>query len=439
MRLRWLSALGFGLWAAVVAAVQVPVAAQRNATSDVDAIYPDIEALYKDLHRNPELAFQETQTTAKLAARLKTLGFEVTTGVGKTGIVAIMKNGAGPTVMLRTELDALPVAEKTGLPFASSLTTKNLAGQVVPVMHACGHDIHMSAWAGTARIMAGNKDRWRGTLMLVGQPAEETLSGAVAMLEDGLFKRFPRPDFALSLHDDDTMPAGTIGYHAGLFRAMSDRVDITVYGRGGHAAMPHSTIDPVVLASRIVLSLQTIVSRENNPAEPIVITVGSIHGGTQGNVIPDEVKMELSVRTLTPQVRTRTLAAIRRIAKGEAESAGAPREPLVTVPAVAPLSVVNDPALISRLAGALKRALGDQQVVEMPAKMTSEDFAQYGAAGVPSALLHIGAVNPAKLDESRRSGIPVPAPHSPEWAPDYEPTLKGAIHAEVTALLELLR
>jgi hippurate hydrolase len=426
------------LIAVVILAAHASLTAQRSL-SDVDAAYPDIEALYKDLHRNPELAFQETQTTAKLAARLKMLGFEVTTGVGKTGIVAIMKNGTGPTVMLRTELDALPVAEKTGLPFASSLTTKNLAGQVVPVMHACGHDIHMSAWAGTARIMAGSKDRWRGTLMLVGQPAEETLGGAVAMLEDGLFTRFPRPDFALSLHDDDTMPAGTIGYHAGLFRAMSDRVEITVYGRGGHAAMPHNTIDPVVLASRIVLSLQTIVSRENNPAEPIVITVGSIHGGTQGNVIPDEVKMELSVRTLTPQVRTRTLAAIRRIAKGEAESAGAPREPLVTVPAVAPLPVVNDPALISRLAGALKRALGDQQVVEMPAKMTSEDFAQYGAAGVPSALLHIGAVNPAKLEESRRSGIPVPAPHSPEWAPDYEPTLKGAIHAEVAALLELLR
>jgi hippurate hydrolase len=427
------------LIAVVILAAHASLTAQRSLSPDVDAIYPDIEALYKDLHRNPELAFQETQTTAKLAARLKMLGFEVTTGVGKTGIVAIMKNGTGPTVMLRTELDALPVAEKTGLPFASSLTTKNLAGQVVPVMHACGHDIHMSAWAGTARIMAGSKDRWRGTLMLVGQPAEETLGGAVAMLEDGLFTRFPRPDFALSLHDDDTMPAGTIGYHAGLFRAMSDRVEITVYGRGGHAAMPHNTIDPVVLASRIVLSLQTIVSRENNPAEPIVITVGSIHGGTQGNVIPDEVKMELSVRTLTPQVRTRTLAAIRRIAKGEAESAGAPREPLVTVPAVAPLPVVNDPALISRLAGALKRALGDQQVVEMPAKMTSEDFAQYGAAGVPSALLHIGAVNPAKLEESRRSGIPVPAPHSPEWAPDYEPTLKGAIHAEVAALLELLR
>src|SRR5262245_31342291 len=411
----------------------------RNVALDVDDIYPDIETLYKDLHRNPELAFQETQTAAKLAARLKALGFDVTTGVGKTGVVAIMRNGAGPTVMLRTELDALPVAEKTGLAFASTATTKNAAGQLVPVMHACGHDIHMSAWAGTARLMAEHKDRWRGTLMMVGQPAEEGLGGAAAMLTDGLFTRFPRPDFALSLHDDDTMPAGVIGYHAGLFRAMSDRVEITVYGRGGHAAMPHNTIDPVVIASRIVLALQTIVSRENNPIDPVVITVGSIHGGTQANIVPDEVKLELSVRTFTPQVRTRTIAAIRRVAKGEADSAGAPREPLVTVPAVAALPVVNDAALVSRLAAALKRDLGEQHVVEMPAKMTSEDFAYYGAAGVPSALLHIGAVSPARLEESRRTGIPVPAPHSPEWAPEYEPTLKGAIRAEVTALLELLR
>jgi hippurate hydrolase len=425
--------------AIVILALHASPGAQQSPLSRIDAIYPDIEALYKDLHRNPELAFQETETAAKLGGRLKALGFEVTTGVGKTGIVALMKNGAGPTVMLRTELDALPVAEKTGLSFASSVTTKNAAGQLVPVMHACGHDLHMAAWAGTARIMAEGKDRWRGTLMLVGQPAEETLSGAVAMLEDGLFTRFPRPDFALSLHDDDTMPAGTVGYHAGLFRAMSDRVEITVYGRGGHAAMPHNTIDPVVIAARIVLALQTIVSRENNPNDPVVITVGSIHGGTQGNIIPDEVKLELSVRTFTPQVRTRTLAAIRRIAKGEADAAGAPREPLVTAPAVAPPPVVNDPALISRLAGVLKKALGEQNVVEMPAKMTSEDFAQYGAAGVSIALLHIGAVNRTKLEESRRTGTPVPAPHSPEWAPEYEPTLKTAIRTEVTALLELLK
>jgi hippurate hydrolase len=425
--------------ALLIVALQISVSTQGSLAADVDAIYPDVESLYKDLHKNPELGFQEMQTAAKLAARLKTLGFDVTTGVGKTGVVGILKNGAGPTVMLRTEIDALPVAEKTGLPFASAVTTKNAAGQVVPVMHACGHDLHMSAWAGTARIMAEHKDRWRGTLMLVGQPAEELLAGASAMLKDGLFTRFPRPDFALSLHDDDTMPSGTVGYHAGLFRAMSDRVEITVYGRGGHAAMPHNTIDPVVIAARIVLSLQTIVSRENNPSDPIVITVGSIHGGTQGNVIPDEVKLELSVRTLTTQVRTRTLAAIRRIAKGEADAAGAPREPLVTVPATAPLPVVNDATLIARLAGALKKGLGDQSVVEMPAKMTSEDFAEYGAAGVPIALLHIGAVNPRTLEEARRSGIPVPAPHSPEWAPEHEPTLKAAIRAEVTALIELLR
>jgi amidohydrolase len=307
------------------------------------------------------------------------------------------------------------------------------------VMHACGHDLHMAAWAGTARLMAEHRNRWNGTLVMVGQPAEEGLGGARAMLTDGLFTRFPRPDFALSLHDDDTMPAGTIGYHPGLFRAMSDSVTITVYGRGGHGAMPHNTVDPIVLASRIVLSLQTIVSRENNPVDPVVITVGSIHGGTQANIIPDEVRLQLSVRTYTEEVRTRTFAAIRRIAKGEATAAGAPREPQVDTPARANPPVYNDPALTTRLAGALKKGLGESVVVEMPAKMTSEDFSEYGLAGVPSALLHIGAVDPAKLAAARQSGTPVPAPHSPEWAPEREPTLKGAIRAEVTALLELLR
>jgi hippurate hydrolase len=306
-------------------------------------------------------------------------------------------------------------------------------------MHACGHDLHMAAWAGTARLMAEHRDRWSGTLMMVGQPAEEGLGGAKAMLTDGLFTRFPKPDFALSFHDDDTMPAGTIGYHPGLFRAMSDTVTITVFGRGGHGAMPHNTIDPIVLASRIVLSLQTIVSRENNPVEPIVITVGSIHGGTQANVIPDEVRLQLSVRTYTDEVRARTFAAIRRVAKGEATAAGAPKEPLVVTPDRGNPPVYNDPVLTSRLAGALKNGLGETAVVEMPAKMTSEDFSEYGLAGVPSALLHVGAVHPSKLAAARQSGIPVPAPHSPEWAPEREPTLKGAIRAETTVLLELLR
>ena len=293
------------------------------STTEVDAIYPDVEALYIDLHRNPELAFQEVETAAKLAARVKALGYDVTTGVGRTGIVAVLKNGPGPAIMLRTELDALPVEEKTDLPFASKVVVKNAAGQSTPVMHACGHDIHMAAWAGTARMMAEHKDRWHGTLMLVGQPAEENGGGAKAMLQDGLFTRFPRPDFALSLHDDDTMPAGTIGYHAGPFRSLSDGVTIVVHGRGGHAAMPMNTVDPVVLAARIVLALQTVVARENNPTDPVVLTVGSIHGGTQANIIPDEVRMQLSVRTYTPEVRRKTLAAISRIARGEAVAAGA--------------------------------------------------------------------------------------------------------------------
>ncbi|MEO8051588.1 MAG: amidohydrolase [Acidobacteriota bacterium] len=416
-------------------------AAVTPTMAEVDAMYPDIESFYIDLHRNPELAFQEVRTSGKLAEFTKALGYEVTTGVGKTGIVAVMKNGPGPTVMLRTELDALPVEEKTGLPFASKVIGKAASGQTTPVMHACGHDIHMSAWAGTARWMAEHKDRWHGTLLLVGQPAEESGSGgASAMLKDGLFTRFPRPDFALSLHDDDTMPAGTIGYHPGPFRSMADGVTIVVHGRGGHAAMPMNTVDPIVLAARIVLALQTIVSRENNPTDPVVITVGSIHGGTTGNVIPAEVRLQLSVRTYTLEVRRKTLAAIRRIAKGEAIAAGAPLEPEVISRGDEPAEsvVYNDPALVARLASALKAGLGDKSVVAMPVKMTSEDFGQYWITGhVPSALLHIGAVNAEKFAEIQKTGIPGPAPHSPEWAPDREPTLKGAIRAEVTELTEL--
>jgi hippurate hydrolase len=427
-----------------LALVPMLVSAQRAGTpwltptvAEVDAVYPDSASLYIDLHRNPELAFQETQTAAKLAAGLRARGFEVTTGVGGTGVVAVLRNGPGPTVMLRTEMDALPIAEKTGLPFASTVVSKTADGLTTPVMHACGHDLHMAAWVGTGRVMADHRDRWRGTLVLVGQPAEEALGGALAMLKDGLFTRFPRPAFALSVHDDDTMPAGTIGYHPGYFRSMSDAVTITVFGRGGHAAMPQNTIDPIVLAARIVVALQTVVARETNPTDPVVVTVGSIHGGTAGNVIPDEVRLQLSVRTYTPEVRARTLAAIRRIARGEALAAGAMREPQVDAPAKGNALVFNDPATTARLATALKKSLGDDKVVEMPQKMTSEDFAEYGLAGVPSVLLHIGAVDPARLAAARQAGVPVPAPHSPEWVPALEPTLKGAIRAEVTALLEL--
>jgi hippurate hydrolase len=341
--------------------------------------------------------------------------------------------------MLRTELDALPVAEKTGAPFASTVTTKNAAGQLVPVMHACGHDLHMAAWTGTAAWMAGHRQLWKGTLMLVGQPAEETVSGAAAMLKDGLFTRFPKPDFVLGLHDDDTLPAGTIGYHAGFFRASMAAPVITIAGRGGHGAVPQNTVDPIVIAARTIMSLQTIVARENNPLEPLVVTIGSIHGGTQGNIIPDQVRMELSVRAFSEDVRKRALSSIERIAKAEALAAGAPREPTIEFANAGIGPVFNDPSLTGRLATALRAAMGPDRVVDMPAKMTSEDFAEYGRAGVPAVLLHIGAVAPARLEEARRTGNPVPAPHSPEWLPALEPTLKGAVQAETAALIELLQ
>src|SRR5580704_4152561 len=393
--------------------------------ADINALYPGIEKLYIDLHSNPELAFQETQTAAKLAARLKELGFEVTTGVGGTGVVGLLKNGAGPTVMLRTELDALPVTEQTGLPFAS---------KTPGVMHACGHDIHMAAWAGTAQWMSEHREQWHGTLMLIGQPAEEVGSGAAAMLKDGLFTRFPKPNYAIALHDDDTLPAGQIAYHPGFFRSAADFPSVTIFGRGGHGAMPQSTVDPIVLAARIILAWQTIVSREDDPLNPAVITVGSIHGGTKNNIIPDQVTLQLSVRTFDPQVRKHVLEAIARIARGEAAAAGAPREPLVEpTPGMATVEAVyNDPELTKRLAAALKGSS------EMPAKMTSEDFSEYGRAGVKGVLLHIGAVDADKLAESKRSGKPLPAPHSPEWAPVREPTLKAAVQAETTALVNLL-
>ena len=425
---------GIHRFVAVALLAAAPVAAQTAA--EIDGYYPDLQALYQDLHRNPELAFQEVQTAARLTARLKAFGYDVTTGVGRTGIVAVLKNGAGPTVMLRTELDALPVAEKTNAPFASVVTTKNTAGQTIPVMHACGHDLHMTAVVGTARWMAEHRTQWHGTLIVIGQPAEETIGGAEAMLKDGLFTRFPKPDYVLGLHDDDSMPAGTIGYHAGPFRAISVSPTLTMYGRGGHGAMPFNTIDPVVMAARTVMALQTIVSRENNPMDPVVLTIGSIHGGTQSNVIHDEVTLGLNIRTYSEETQKRVLDAVMRIAKAEAVSAGSTREPTMTRPEGGHV-VVNDPALTRRVAAALQKAIGTQTVVEMPAKMTSEDFAEYGRAGVPALLLHIGAVSPAKLADAKRTGIPVPAPHSPEWLPDLEPTLKAAVRGETVALLEL--
>ena len=417
-----------------------PLLAQEAAKAlapRVDAAYPELKALYIDLHQHPEIAFQEKRTAGVLAAGLKGLGFEVTTGVGGTGVVGLLRNGTGPVVMLRTEMDALPMEEKTGLPYASKDFGKASDGSAVPTSHSCGHDLHMAAWLGTARLMAQSKATWHGTLMVVGQPAEEVVGGATAMLKDGLFIRFPKPDFAISMHDESTLPSGVIGYHPGYFRASSDSVDVTIFGRGGHGARPQSTVDPILIATRSIFGFQTLVSRENNPMDPAVVTVGAIHAGTIANIIPDQATLRISIRAFSPQVRKRLLAGIERQLKAEAQAASAPKEPSIRYVGATD-AVFNDPALTQRLVATLKRGLGAASVVEMPALMTSEDFSQYGLAGVPAVLLHIGAVDPAALKTSAETGAPLPGPHSPQWAPDLEPTLKALVTAETLMLMDLL-
>jgi amidohydrolase len=423
--------------AAFLLASNLAAQTRSGISAEVQATYPRSEALYLDLHRHPELSFHETETAAKLANELRQLGYEVTTGVGRVGVVGVLKNGAGPTVLLRTELDALPVTENTGLPYASTVRTKDDAGNEVGVMHACGHDAHMAAWAGTARIMAANRGAWRGTLVLIGQPAEETVSGAKAMIADGLLTRFPRPDFALAVHDDASLPSGLVGYHAGPILANADAITITIFGRGGHGASPDATVDPIVIAARTVLALQTIVSREMSPFDPAVITVGAIHGGTKNNIIPDEVKLLLTVRSFTPPVRKHLLSSIERIAKAEAVAAGAPREPLIEYgpPATA---LVNDSALTQRVAAALVRDLGPTRARDTRPAMASEDFSEFQLAGIPTLMLRVGAVEPAKFEAAMKSGTPLPSLHSSQFWPDREPTIKTAMMAEVIALRELM-
>ena len=421
---------------ALLLAARIGAQTSSSVAGEVRAVYPRSEALYLDLHQHPELSKHEVETAAKLANEIRQLGYEVTTGVGGTGVVGILKNGTGPTVMLRTELDALPVTENTGLPFASTVRTKDDSGMEVGVAHACGHDIHMAAWMGTARIMAGDRTKWRGTLVLIGQPAEELVSGARAMIADGLLTRFPRPDFALAVHDDARLPAGIVGYHAGPILTNADALTITIFGRGGHGARPEATVDPIVIAARTVVALQTIVSRETSPFDPAVITVGSIHGGTKNNIIPDEVRLQLTVRSFTDPVRQHLLSAISRIVKAEAEAAGAPREPLIErgPPTQA---LVNDTALTRRVSAVLIREFG-ARAKDTPPEMASEDFAEFQLAGIPTLMLRVGAVEQAKYDAAMRLGTALPSLHSSQFAPDREPTIKTAMLAEVLALRELM-
>jgi amidohydrolase len=425
---------------AVCASARAAEPAARSSISDaeVDAVYPELEKVYVDLHRNPELSGRETGTAAKLAEGLRQLGFEVTTGVGGTGVVGVLRNGAGPVAMLRTEMDALPVEEHTGLPYASRVKATNDLGQEVSVMHACGHDLHMSAWLGTARLMAAARSRWSGTLVLIGQPAEETVGGAAPMLKDGLFTRFPKPDFVLAIHDQSGLPTGTMETAAGYVTSNADSVDITIRGRGGHGAKPQTTVDPVVIAARVVLTLQTLISRENDPRNPAVITVGSIHGGTKHNIIPDEVKLQLTVRSYSEEVRAHLLEGIRRIAKAEAEAAAAPEPPVVAVSDDRAYGIYNDPDLVARVTAAVGKRMGADRVKPMLPQMFSEDFSEYGRAGAPIAMLFVGASDPAACEAAKKSGAALPQLHSSNFAPDLPGTLKTAMVVETTALLCVL-
>jgi amidohydrolase len=422
----------------LLASLSVAACAQTPSSKEVEAAYPEAYALYLDIHQSPELSAHEVQTAAKLAGRLRGFGYEVTEHVGGTGVVAVLKNGAGPTVMLRTELDALPVEERTGLAYASKVRTKDDGGHDVPVMHACGHDLHMAAIVATATIMAQSKNTWHGTLIIIGQPAEETIGGAKGMLADGLLTRFPKPDVAVAMHVGNLLPAGKVGIVPGVYNTNADSLRITIYGKGGHGASPQSTIDPIVIAARTVLALQTITSREVKPGEMAVVTVGYIQAGTKNNIIPDQAELGLTVRTRKADVRKQILAAIERITKGEAEAGGASRAPLIDRYESTDL-VYNDPALAERLKGTLEGALGKENVVMEEPIGASEDFSYYVAQGIPGFYFSLGGADPEKFAQAKASGTLLPSNHSALFAPDVDPALRTGIAAEVAVLRNLLK
>lgn len=438
----------------VALSLSLPIAcsqAQDTQSASKIGTGKDLGALYRHLHINPELSFREANTAATLAAELESLGFDVTTrvgddwvkakaerdqgevrdGVGGYGLVGIYKNGDGPTVLVRTDTDGLPVPEQTGKPYASQNTSQiSWTGVDSPVMHACGHDIHMTTWVGTARRMIAEKETWSGTLVMIAQPAEELGLGAPAMLADGLFERFPTPDANIALHVNSSLASGTIGYTEGYALAAVDTVDITVHGSGGHGAYPHTTKDPVVIAAHIVTALQTLVARNVNPQEPAVVTVGSIQAGAKHNIISDKAIMKLTVRTYSDEVRTILLEGIERIAKGQAETFGAPA-PEIKIEADYIPSTYNDPALAQQSVAAIAAVIGEDNVATTPAVMGGEDFAHYSRTNekIPSFIFWLGGVEPEKI----ASGEPLPSLHSPLFAPDADAAIETGVKAMTAA------
>ena len=428
-----------------------PTFAQSALDQGIRKQEDSLLATYKQLHEHPELSTQEKETSTLLAAELRKAGYEVTDHFGQYddrslvsyGIVAVLKNGPGPVVYVRTDMDALPIVEKTGLPYASHVKVKRADGAEIGVMHACGHDLHMTVFLGTARMLAQFKDRWSGTVVLVGQPAEETVGGAQAMLRAGLFTKFPKPDYVLALHDTSAVPAGKVSWHAGTLLAGADSVDITVRGYGGHGAAPQATKDPILLASEIVVMLQTIVSREMDPQLPTVVTVGSFHAGTKHNIIPDDAHLQLTVRTMNPEQREKVLAAIARITNGVAAAAGVPAEraPIIQVAEDHVPATINDPALANRIGASLVRALGKDNVLAGEPIMASEDFSLFALAEPkpPICMFWLGAADPEKLKEAMEKGTRLPGPHSSEFAPVPGPAIRTGVKAMTSAVMDLLQ
>ncbi len=440
-------------------AYDLPPAAALTAPAKAPAPGTDLGELYRYLHANPELSFKEATSAAILAAELEVLGFSVARGVGDAwvrrkaltdtgevrpgvagyGVVGVFENGPGPVLLIRADMDALPVPEATGLAYASRAIGETWTGVTSPVMHACGHDIHMTVWAGTARRLIAAKDQWRGTLVMIAQPAEELGLGAIAMIDDGLYKRFPRPDYNLALHVSASAPAGTVAYSSGYALAAVDSVDIKVKGRGGHGAYPHTTIDPVLVASHIVIALQSLVSRNTDPQDAAVVTVGSFKAGAKHNIIPDEAELLLTVRSYDDATRTMLLDGIRRIAAAQAEAFGAP-PPEIKLESDAIPATYNDPDLTSRVMPAIGRAIGAANVVPVKPVMGGEDFSQFARTPekIPGLIFWLGAVEPGRYAAAQADGMPLPSLHSSLFAPDYATAIPTGVEALTAAALELL-